>query len=86
MKQIFFRCLLFFANCQQHRAQSPSSPGETIEKEFSVSDFPEKWNNESAVIIGQKSEYLFTRLASGRKYTTVVRIKEYVHKRIKVAG
>ncbi len=60
------------------------SLGETIEPEFSITAVPEKWSKESAVIIGQKSEYLFTRLASGKKYTTVVRIKEYVHKRIKL--
>lgn len=64
-------------------AQAPAV-GETIEKEFSVTDIPEKWKNESAVIIGQKSEYLFTRLASGRRYTPVVRIREYVHKRIRL--
>lgn len=64
-------------------AQS-SLPGETIEPEFAITTVPEKWNKESAVIIGQKSEYLFTRLGSGKKYTTVVRIKEYVHKRIKL--
>lgn len=64
-------------------AQAPAT-GETIEKEFNVTAIPEKWANESAVIIGQKSEYQFTRLASGRKYTTVVRVKEYVHKRIRL--
>lgn len=62
----------------------PSAPGETPEPEFAVTAVPEKWSKESAVIIGQKSEYLFTRLASGKKYTTVVRINEYVHKRIKL--
>lgn len=64
-------------------AQAPAV-GEKVEKEFAVTDIPEKWKNESAVIIGQKSEYLFTRLASGRKYTTTVRIKEYIHKRIRL--
>jgi hypothetical protein len=62
----------------------PSALGENIEPEFAVTAVPEKWSKESAVIIGQKSEYLFTRLASGKKYTTVVRINEYVHKRIKL--
>lgn len=74
-------CLLLTGNITL--AQAPAV-GETIEKEFSVTDVPDKWKNESAVIIGQKSEYLFTRLASGRRYTTVVRIKEYVHKRIRL--
>jgi len=58
--------------------------GDKIEKEFEVTAIPDKWKNESAVIIGQKTEYLFSRLASGRKFTTVVRIKEYIHKRIKL--
>lgn len=57
--------------------------GTTIEKEFSVTDVPEKWKNESAVIIGQKTEYLFARVFSG-KTSTVVRIHEYVHKRIRL--
>lgn len=78
----FFLSLFILAgNCLP--AQSPTL-GETVEKEFNITAVPEKWNNESAVIIGQKSEYLFTRLASGRKYTSVVRIREYVHKRIKL--
>jgi hypothetical protein len=64
----------------------PQQPvlGDKIEKEFEVTAIPEKWKNESAVIIGQKTEYLFSRLASGRKFTTVVRIREYIHKRIKL--
>src|SRR5258705_4900602 len=64
----------------------PQQPvlGDKIEKEFEVTAIPEKWKNESAVIIGQKTEYLFSRLASGRKFTTTVRINEYIHKRIKL--
>ncbi|MES1220652.1 MAG: DUF3857 domain-containing protein, partial [Bacteroidota bacterium] len=64
-------------------AQTPALGG-VIEPEFSVTTIPEKWNKESAVVIGQKSEYLFTRLGSGKKMSTVVRINEYVHKRIKL--
>jgi hypothetical protein len=64
-------------------AQSPTL-GETIEKEFTLTSVPEKWTSESAVIIGQKSEYLFTRLGTGKRYTTVVQIREYIHKRIKL--
>jgi transglutaminase-like putative cysteine protease len=82
MKQLFFCCLLFFA-AASIEAQIPAL-GETIEPEFSVTAIPDKWNKESAVIIGQKTEYLFTRLASGKKYTTIVRINEYIHKRIKL--
>src|SRR6188474_3019906 len=58
--------------------------GDKIEKEFEVTAIPDKWKNESAVIVGQKTEYLFSRLASGRKFTPVVRIREYIHKRIKL--
>ena len=79
--------LLFFLGCLLTggllNAQAPAV-GETIEKEFAVTAVPDKWKEESAVIIGQKSEYLFTRLASGRRYTTVVRIREFVHKRIRL--
>lgn len=81
-RDVFFLFIAVFLSLAG-MAQAPSV-GEEIEKEFSVSDVPEKWKNESAVIIGQKSDYLFTRLAAGRRYTTVVRIKEYVHKRIKL--
>jgi hypothetical protein len=83
MKQTFLLSLLFLIYTGNLFAQAPSL-GETIEPEFAVSTVPEKWNKESAVVIGQKSEYLFTRLASGKRYTTVVRITEYVHKRIKL--
>jgi len=58
--------------------------GANIENEFKVTAVPDKWKNESAVIIAQKTEYLFTRLSSGRNYSTVVRINEYIHKRIKL--
>ncbi len=58
--------------------------GVKIEDEFKVTAVPDKWKNESAVIIGQKTEYLFTRVLSGRNYTTIVRINEYIHKRIKL--
>lgn len=57
--------------------------GATIEKEFEATAIPDKWKNESAVIIGQKTEYLFTRVSSG-KNVYIVRIHEYVHKRIKL--
>src|SRR5881275_2847512 len=64
-------------------AQAPQL-GVNVEDEFKVTAVPDRWKNESAVIIGQKTEYLFTRVASGRNYTTVVRINEYIHKRIKL--
>lgn len=58
--------------------------GVNVENEFTVTTVPDKWKNESAVIIGQKTEYLFTRLSSGRNYSSIVRIHEYIHKRIKL--
>lgn len=81
MKRILFFSLLVLA---AGNVRSQGSASGEIEPEFSVTAVPEKWNKESAVIIGQKTEYQFTRLASGKKYTTVVRINEYVHKRIKL--
>src|SRR6476661_10165705 len=57
--------------------------GVTIEDEFKLTAVPDKWKNESAVIIGQKTEYLFTRVSLNRN-SAVVRINEYIHKRIKL--
>lgn len=64
-------------------SQTPSI-GEKIEDEFKVTAVPEKWKNESAVIIGMKEEYLFRRNVARGKTTAGVNIKEYVHKRIKL--
>lgn len=64
-------------------SQTPSV-GEKIEDEFKVTAIPEKWKNESAVIIGMKEEYLFKRQVQRGKTTAGVNIKEYVHKRIKL--
>jgi len=77
---LFFSFFLFnfFSFCQAPQL------GATVENEFNVTAIPDKWKNESAVIIAQKTEYLFTRLSSGRNYSTVVRINEYIHKRIKL--
>jgi hypothetical protein len=63
-------------------AQTPQL-GATIEDEFKATAVPDKWKGESAVIIGQKTEYLFSRL-SLNKNSAVVRINEYIHKRIKL--
>ncbi|HWI93381.1 MAG TPA: DUF3857 domain-containing protein [Flavisolibacter sp.] len=63
-------------------AQAPQL-GTTIEKEFEATAVPDKWKNESAVIIGQKTEYLFSRIMQG-KNPYVVRTQEYIHKRIKL--
>ena len=64
-------------------AQTPSI-GEKVEDEFNVTAIPDKWKNESAVIIGMKEEYLFKRQVLRGKTTAGVNIKEYVHKRIKL--
>ena len=64
-------------------AQAPAI-GEQIEDEFKVTTVPEKWKNESAVIIGMKQEYLFKRSVARGKVTAGVRISEYIHKRIKL--
>jgi Domain of Unknown Function with PDB structure (DUF3857) len=74
-------CLLAITALTIH-AQTPT-PGATIENEFNVTDIPDKWKTESAVIIGQKTEYLFSRLSLS-KTSAVVRIQEYIHKRIKL--
>lgn len=63
--------------------QTPSI-GEKLEDEFKVTTVPDKWKNESAVIIGMKEEYLFKRQVARGKTTAAVNIKEYVHKRIKL--
>jgi hypothetical protein len=64
-------------------SQTPSV-GEKLEDEFKITAIPEKWKNESAVIIGMKEEYLFKRQVARGKTTAGVNIKEYVHKRIKL--
>jgi Domain of Unknown Function with PDB structure (DUF3857) len=64
-------------------AQAPSI-GETIEDEFKITAIPDKWKNESAVIIGMKEKYLFKRLVTKGRVTAGVRISEYIHKRIKL--
>lgn len=64
------------------RAQAPEL-GVTVEKEFAVSDVPDKWKTESAVILGSKQEYLFTR-PGGRSGPYAVRIQEYIHKRVRL--
>jgi hypothetical protein len=62
-KLSFVGALLFTCVCIY--SQQPVL-GDKIEKEFEVTAIPDKWKNESAIIIGQKTEYLFSRLASGK--------------------
>ena len=83
MRKLFL-ISLFIIMLTGDRLMAQSSSGDNIEPEFAVTAVPEKWNKESAVVIGQKTEYVFTRLVSGKRYSTVVRIREYIHKRIKL--
>ena len=64
-------------------AQAPVF-GQNIEDEFKVTAIPDKWKNESAVIIGLKEDYLFQRQVARGRVTAGVHIKEYIHKRIKL--
>lgn len=64
-------------------AQAPAVGG-NVENEFKVTAIPDKWKNESAVIIGMKEEYLFKRLVTRGRVTASVNINEFVHKRIKL--
>ena len=83
MNKLLFFIFYFLLFTSRIFSQAPQL-GVNIEDEFKTTSVPDKWKNESAVIIGQKTEYLFTRVTSGRNYTTVVRINEYIHKRIKL--
>ena len=64
-------------------SQTPAI-GEKIEDEFKITTVPEKWKNESAVIIGMKEEYLFKRQVLKGRNTAGVNIKEFIHKRVKL--
>ena len=59
-------------------------PGEVVEEQFKATTVPDKWKDESAVIIGMKEEYLFKRKTAGNKLTPRVEVTEFVHKRIKL--
>lgn len=63
-------------------AQIPQ-PGAVVEDEFKATAVPDKWKTASAVIIGQRTEYQFTRVSLNKK-SAVTRIAEYVHKRIRL--
>ena len=79
-------CLIIFIAALLPHASFAQTPaiGEKLEDEFKVTAVPEKWKNESAVIIGMKEEYLFKRQVARGKTTAGVNIKEYVHKRVKL--
>ena len=78
----FFLCMITLVPGLSN-AQAPAI-GDKIEDEFKVTAVPDKWKNESAVIIGLKQEYLFKRKIVRGKITPGVQISEFVHKRIKL--
>jgi hypothetical protein len=80
MLRYFILCL--FTLCSFAVLAQIPQPGATIEDDFKATAVPDKWKKESAVIIGQHSEYLFTRVTLNKK-SAVTRINEYVHKREK---
>ena len=57
-----------------------SQEGTVEEPEFKVTKVPEKWTQESAVILAQKIDYAYVRKTMANAMT----IKEYVRKRIKL--
>ena len=72
MKKILSGIILFTSSCLSF-AQAPTL-GAKVEDEFNVTTVPENWKNESAVIIGQRTEYLFTRPSTAKNTATIVRI------------
>jgi hypothetical protein len=53
------------------------------DKDFEIADIPEKWKNESAIIICQKNSYLFDK-NSDSHYGSSITQQEIVRKRIKL--
>lgn len=80
------KCLIVFVAISfvcRVMAQAPEL-GVKVEDEFNVTEVPENWKKESAVIIGQRTEYLFSRGGYNRNTAALVKINEYIHKRIKL--
>lgn len=80
------KCLIVFVAISfvcRVMAQAPEL-GVKVEDEFNVTEVPENWKKESAVIIGQRTEYLFSRGGYSRNTAALVKINEYIHKRIKL--
>ena len=82
-----FRITLFLCMLMVLPVILPAQPpifGQNVEDEFKVTAIPDKWKNESAVIIGLKEDYLFQRQEARGRVTAGVHIREYIHKRIKL--
>ena len=85
--------LLFFGHGYAQETQEQRNArkeAERLEKnfggqdpDFEVKDIPEKWKNESAVIICQKNSYLFDKNFDSH-YGTSITQKEVIRKRIKL--
>jgi len=74
------RILLFFISASLFFAKISVAQDVTEEPEFKVSNVPDKWKNESAVILAQKTDYAYVRKSMANAMT----IKEFVRKRIKL--
>ena len=82
-----FRITLLLCMLMAFPVILPAQPpifGQTVEDEFKITTIPDKWKNESAVIIGLKEDYLFQRQEARGRVTAGVHIREYIHKRIKL--
>ncbi len=74
MRNYLIALLAIICCVQRLAAQDAEEP------EFKATKVPEKWQQESAVIMAQKLDYAYLRRAMGNNMT----IKEYVRKRIKL--
>ena len=59
-------------HCFAERLAQAPELGANIEEEFNVTDVPENWKNESAVIIGQRTNIFLPAQDIGKKSATTV--------------
>jgi len=76
MKKVFFIVMLHTVSC----VLPVSAQNVTEEPEFKIVAVPDKWKNESAVILAQKTDYAYLR----KSMANIMTIKEFVRKRIKL--
>jgi hypothetical protein len=74
---------LFFSIGSSYCQEKEENIFETADPDFEVKDIPEKWKNESAVIICQKTSYLFDKVLGTSGEASITQ-KEVVRKRIKL--